>query len=106
MKALTIAAAALAVFFLALSMIASAPAAAPAVAMDRCLMCHPQAHPADWAAKVHVTELEDGQLTMAECTRCHTAQDCTNCHARVQAAAAAQQSGAAASQSAATPTTP
>jgi hypothetical protein len=50
MKPLTIAVAALAVFFLALSMIASAPAAAPAVAMDRCLMCHPQAHPADWAA--------------------------------------------------------
>jgi hypothetical protein len=100
MKAVTVALAALAVFFLAMGMLASAPAPAPAAALDRCLMCHPQAHPADWAAKVHFAELADGQVTMAECSRCHTAQDCTNCHAQVQAQ---QQSGAGSSQPAATP---
>ena len=108
MKPLTVAAAALAVFFLAMSMIASAPAAAPAAGtgMDRCLMCHPQAHPSDWTEKSHVAELADGQVTAADCSCCHATTWCTDCHKQVMAAAAAQQSGAAASQPAATPPTP
>ncbi|MDR3686439.1 MAG: hypothetical protein P4L93_05750 [Coriobacteriia bacterium] len=108
MKPLTVALAALAVFFLALSMIASAPAPAPAAGtgMDRCLMCHPQAHPADWTQKSHVTELADGDVTTADCMGCHATSWCTDCHAQVKAAAAAQGSAAAASQPAATPATP
>ena len=93
MKPLTVAAAALAVFFLLLSMMISAPAAAPAAgtAMDRCLMCHPSAHPADWTTKVHIADLKSGEVSSAECSRCHSAEYCVDCHA--QAAAALQQSG-------------
>jgi hypothetical protein len=101
MKTLTVAAAALAVFFLALGMIASAPATAPAVNMDRCLMCHPQAHPADWMRTSHISELKAGEVTAAECTRCHDAQYCTNCHAQVRLMQ--QQSGTAAQPLATTP---
>jgi hypothetical protein len=87
MKPLTIAAAALAVFFLLLSMLISAPAAAPAVGsgMDRCLMCHPKAHPADWTMKSHIADLKSGEVSPAECTRCHDTEYCVTCHAQVQA---------------------
>ena len=85
MKALTIAVAALAVFFLALSMLISAPVAAPANGMDACMMCHPQAHPAGWEQSLHITDLKSGVVTASECTRCHDAQYCVQCHAQVQA---------------------
>ena len=88
MKPLTVAAAALAVFFLLLSMMISVPEAAPAAGsgMDRCLLCHPTAHPAGWTMKLHVTELKAGEVSSAECTRCHDTQYCVDCHAQVQAA--------------------
>jgi len=101
MKPLTIAAAALVVFFLALSMVASAPAPAPANGMDRCLMCHPKAHPADWTQTSHVTDLKSGKVTLAECNDCHDARYCDECHAQVKAMK--QQSGAASQQPATAP---
>ena len=87
MKPLTIAAAALAVFFLALSMLISAPAPAPAAAtgMDRCLMCHPLAHPDDWTKTSHITDIKSGVVSAGECTRCHSTMYCVNCHAEYQA---------------------
>lgn len=95
MKAITVAAAALAVFFLLLGMLASAPAAAPASGLDRCLMCHPQAHPSGWEQTFHIRDLETGEVSMNECARCHQASFCTDCHAKVQAA---QQQGDSAPQ--------
>lgn len=82
MKPLIIAVTALAVFFLVLSMVATAPAAAPASSLDRCMMCHPKAHPAGWAGKLHATDVETGKVPMTECTRCHDLTYCTDCHAQ------------------------
>lgn len=83
MRAFIIGAAALAVFFLGVSMLA-APASAPAVNADRCLLCHPQAHPDQWAQTVHAAELDAGDVPMTECTRCHTSQYCDGCHTQMR----------------------
>ena len=85
MKAVTIALACVAVFFLAVGVMISAPAAAPAASLDRCLACHPQAHPNGWEQRIHYVDIEDGTVPMTECERCHTAQYCVDCHAREQA---------------------
>ena len=85
MKAITVAVAALAVFALALGMIASAPSTAPAAQMDRCLLCHPQAHPSDWTQTSHVTDLQAGVVSTTDCSRCHDQSYCNGCHAQVQA---------------------
>lgn len=82
MKVITVALAALAVFFLAVGMLASSQAAAPAAAMDRCRTCHPSAHPDGWTQSVHITTLNSGVVLQAQCTNCHATSYCTTCHAR------------------------
>jgi len=74
------------VLVLALTMFASSAAPAPAVTqMDRCLLCHPQAHPDGWEQTVHITDIKSGQISAAECTRCHTTMYCVDCHAQYTA---------------------
>lgn len=85
MKTVTVLLAALAVFFLAIGMLASAQVAAPAPAMDRCMTCHPSAHPDGWTQSVHITKLKSGEVPMVQCTSCHATSYCTGCHAQYKA---------------------
>jgi len=82
MRPLTIAAAGIAVFMLAMALFVSGAAAAPAATADHCMICHPQAHPSDWA-QTHGTELDDSQVSEATCSDCHSAADCDSCHGSV-----------------------
>jgi hypothetical protein len=97
-KYLSVGAAGLAVFLLLLVTLMSAPAPAPATnsGFDRCRMCHPTAHPDGWTMKLHAREIQSGQVAEAECQRCHSAQDCTQCHAAYRSMLQGQQSGSGA----------
>lgn len=83
MRPLLIAASALAVFFLAITLLVTRAEPAPAVpAADHCVLCHPRAHTDGWMQS-HATEIADSDVSAATCTDCHDTAYCDDCHASV-----------------------
>jgi len=81
-RPLIIAAAALAVFLLAIVMLSTSAMPAPATpAADHCLLCHPQPHSTGWLS-AHASDIADKSVSTSTCTQCHTTAECDACHAQ------------------------
>lgn len=90
-KIATIVAAGLAVFVLIVISASGSGSTASAATVDRCLVCHPRAHVAEWRES-HAGELAQDPQQGAACAQCHTTSFCDDCHAKSAAGASSSAS--------------